>query len=48
MSGMSLEDSRRFNRPGPNDVNPERNRNYYPYPDTERDNNPNTPNDPSI
>ncbi len=48
MSGMSLEDSRRFDRPGPNDPNPERNRNYYPYPDTERDNNPNTPDDPAI
>ncbi|UII78999.1 RagB/SusD family nutrient uptake outer membrane protein [Flagellimonas sp. CMM7] len=48
MSGMSLEDSRRFNRPGPNDANAERNRNFYPYPDTERDNNPNTPADPSI
>ncbi len=48
MSGMSLEDSRRFGRPGPNDPNPERNRNYYPYPDTERDNNSNTPDDPAI
>ncbi len=48
MSGMSLEDSRRFGRPGPNDPNPERNRNYYPYPDTERDNNSNTPDDPII
>ena len=48
MSGMSLEDSRRFNRPGPNEANAERNRNFYPYPDTERDNNPNTPGDPTI
>ncbi len=48
MSGMSLEDSRRFGRPGPNDANAERNRDFYPYPDTERDNNPNTPDDPTI
>ncbi|MEO9513755.1 MAG: RagB/SusD family nutrient uptake outer membrane protein [Flavobacteriaceae bacterium] len=48
MSGLSLEDSRRFDRPGPNDANAERNRDFYPYPDTERDNNPNTPADPSI
>jgi starch-binding outer membrane protein, SusD/RagB family len=42
MSGMKLEDSRRFNRPIS-----ERNRNYYPYPDSERFNNPNTPADPT-
>ncbi|MEL7121549.1 MAG: RagB/SusD family nutrient uptake outer membrane protein [Bacteroidota bacterium] len=48
MSGLKLEDSRRFNRPGPNDANPERNRNFYPYPNVERDNNPNTPADPVI
>lgn len=48
LSGMKLEDSRRFGRPGPLDVNPERNRNFYPYPNSERDNNPNTPSDPSI
>lgn len=48
MSGMKLEDSRRFNRPGPNDPNAERNRNYYPYPNAERDNNTNTPADPAI
>ena len=48
MSGMKLEDSRRFGRPGPNDTNPERNRNFYPYPVRERDNNPNTPPDPGI
>ncbi len=48
MSGMKLEDSRRFNRPGPTDANPERSRNYYPYPTVERDNNANTPADPPI
>lgn len=47
MSGMKLEDSRRFGRPGPGDANPERNRNFYPYPNIERDNNPNTPADPT-
>ncbi len=46
MSGQKLEDSRRFNRPGP--PNGERSRNYYPYPLRERDNNPNTPDDPAI
>ena len=48
MSGLKLEDSRRFGRPGPNDANPERNRNFYPYPLRERTNNPNTPADPAI
>lgn len=43
MSGLKLEDSRRFSRPGP--PGGERNRNYYPYPLRERDNNPNTPAD---
>ncbi|MES2518370.1 MAG: RagB/SusD family nutrient uptake outer membrane protein [Bacteroidota bacterium] len=38
MSGMSLEDSRRFARPAT-----ERSRDFYPYPQTETDNNPNTP-----
>ncbi|MFM8758139.1 MAG: RagB/SusD family nutrient uptake outer membrane protein, partial [Methylophilaceae bacterium] len=50
MSGLTVEDSRRFNRAGPtpSDVNAgERNRNFYPYPATERDNNPNTPADPA-
>ncbi len=44
-----LEDSRRFNRPGADDaVNAERTRNFYPYPQTERDTNPaNTPQDPA-
>lgn len=48
MSGLKLEDSRRFNRPGPNDANAERNRNFYPYPLRERTNNPNTPADPTV
>jgi starch-binding outer membrane protein, SusD/RagB family len=48
MSGMKLSDSRRFARPGPNDLNAERNRNYYPYPLQERSGNPKTPADPAI
>jgi hypothetical protein len=43
MSGLSLEDMRRFGRP-----NTERRRNFFPYPFRERDNNPNTPADPSF
>jgi hypothetical protein len=41
MSGMKLEDMRRFGRP-----NAEKKRNLMPYPLRERDNNPNTPADP--
>ena len=41
MSGLRLEDMRRFARP-----NNERTRNLLPYPFLERDNNPNTPPDP--
>lgn len=41
MSGLKLEDMRRFGRP-----NTERKRNLMPYPFRERDNNPNTPADP--
>lgn len=48
LSGMKLEDSRRFNRPGPGSANAERTRNFYPYPQQERDGNPNTPDDPPI
>ena len=52
LTGMSLEDSRRFNRPEPGGqamiYTEERNRNFYPYPDIERNSNPNTPADPSI
>jgi hypothetical protein len=43
MSGMRLEDQRRFGRP-----NSERKRNFLPYPFVERDNNPNTPTDPAF
>ena len=49
MSGLKLEDSRRFGRPGPvagqptQPANIERNRNFYPYPFIEVDNNPLTP-----
>jgi hypothetical protein len=43
MSGLRLEDMRRFNRPLS-----ERKRNFFPYPFQERDNNPNTPADPAF
>jgi starch-binding outer membrane protein, SusD/RagB family len=48
MSGLKLEDSRRFNRPGPNEANNERSRNFYPYPQAEKDNNAGTPADPAL
>jgi len=48
MSGLKLSDSRRYQRPGPNNLNAERNRNYYPYPLQERFGNPKTPVDPPI
>jgi len=52
MSGMRLEDSRRIHPdltiPTAGDYVIERNRNYYPYPYNERENNPNTPEDPAI
>ncbi|WP_456376305.1 RagB/SusD family nutrient uptake outer membrane protein [Lutibacter sp.] len=52
MSGMRFEDSRRIHPnldiPVSGDYFIERNRNYYPYPFNERENNPNTPADPSI
>ena len=53
LNGTSLEDHRRFfpsfTPPSEGDYDLyERNRNYYPYPQTERDNNPNTPSNPSI
>lgn len=41
MSGLRLEDMRRFSRP-----DAEKKRNLFPYPFRERDNNPNTPADP--
>lgn len=43
MSGLKLEDMRRFGRPVS-----ERKRSYLPYPFRERDNNPNTPADPAF
>ncbi|GAB4015489.1 hypothetical protein GCM10028808_40890 [Spirosoma migulaei] len=46
-TGFRLEDSRRFGRPGPGVAGSERNRNYFPYPRTERDNNTSTPVDPA-
>lgn len=52
LTGQSLEDSRRFGRPEPTRMErvftDERNRNFYPYPEQERNNNPNTPDDPLI
>ncbi len=51
LTGMRLEDSRRFHPnldPAANNLTNERNRNFYPYPSIERDNNPNTPADPQI
>lgn len=43
MSGLKLEDMRRFGRP-----DAEKRRNLLPFPFQERDNNPNTPPDPSF
>lgn len=43
MSGLKLEDMRRFNQPIV-----DRKRNFFPYPFQERDNNPNTPADPAF
>ncbi|WP_143304773.1 RagB/SusD family nutrient uptake outer membrane protein [Chitinophaga vietnamensis] len=43
MGGQEIEDQRRFNRPVS-----ERKRNYFPYPFVERNDNPNTPQDPSF
>lgn len=48
MSSLKLEDSRRFERPAAGTAGAERNRNWYPYPDSERNNNTNTPADPAI
>lgn len=46
MQGWKMEDMRRFGRS--NSPNVEKNRNFYPYPFRERDNNPNTPADPTF
>ncbi len=43
LSGLKLEDMRRFSRPLS-----ERKRNFFPYPINERNNNPNTPIDPTF
>ncbi|MDQ1140996.1 RagB/SusD family nutrient uptake outer membrane protein [Pedobacter agri] len=43
MSGLKLEDMRRFNQPVA-----DRKRNFFPYPFQERDNNTNTPADPAF
>jgi hypothetical protein len=43
MSGLKLEDMRRFNQPLT-----DRKRNFFPYPFAERDNNTNTPPDPTF
>ncbi len=48
LSGQRWSDSRRFNRPFSLTDFSERNRNFYPFPDQERLNNPNTPPDPDI
>jgi starch-binding outer membrane protein, SusD/RagB family len=45
-TGNRLEDSRRLGRIASPTNLVERNRNFYPYPDQERQNNPNTPIDP--
>ncbi len=46
MQGWKMEDMRRFGRS--NTPNVEKNRNFYPYPFRERDNNSNTPADPTF
>jgi hypothetical protein len=48
-SGLRFEDSRRLGRPGPEAplASRERNRNFVPYPQSERDNNTSTPDDPA-
>jgi len=49
LSGLKLEDSRRFGRPAAGTSTAERSRNWYPYPLSERDNNKaNTPADPAL
>lgn len=46
LTGLSLEDTRRFGRPGEGSADAERNKDFYPYPNAERDNNTNTPPNP--
>lgn len=47
LAGTRWEDSRRLLQPGPPNSLELRNRNFYPYPDQERLNNPNTPPNPA-
>lgn len=47
MQGLRWDDQRRLGRPGPPASMVERNRNFYPYPNQEKLNNPNTPADPA-
>ncbi|MGI4865917.1 MAG: RagB/SusD family nutrient uptake outer membrane protein [Janthinobacterium lividum] len=46
--GFRLPDSRRFGRPAAGTTGAERNRNFYPYPRVERENNSSTPADPAL
>lgn len=46
--GFRLPDSRRFGRPAAGTPGAERNRNFYPYPRVERENNSATPTDPAL
>ncbi len=52
LTGLRFEDSKRFHPnfavPSETNTTNERNRNFYPYPSIERENNPNTPADPNI
>lgn len=51
LNGLRFSDSRRFHPnldPTIDNLTNERNRNFYPYPSIERENNPNTPPDPTI
>ena len=48
LQGVRLEDARRFGRPGPSTDPFQRTRNFYPFPDQERQGNTNTPADPAI
>ncbi len=48
LNGQRLEDSKRLGIQGPPNSTEFRTRNFYPYPDNERFNNPNTPADPNI
>jgi len=51
LTGLRFEDSRRHHPnldPSVDNLTNERNRNFYPYPSIERENNPSTPADPTI